>query len=471
MRRFLLCTLFGVVLLCGAAAAFPASATATADTSDGNVTLYRADDADLESVSDIRAGIENGTIENASGLLINETLVVEIKSNQLAAELEAENASSTEAFFGSSEVGATDRDLMLSAEITAPGMAPVDIPLGSENTTVRRSGNVSYVIVDSHAVDPEHGSLSDVYNRYIYSLRVDTEAVTIDSDEPSVRFHRSELEVAYLDDGEPLPAEPIRRHVDVNIGTTDQFEAHLKLEGGETRTTIIELDEEGSFSFDLSDVDHGTAYTLEFRRGDETVQTVRGEVLEPYARLEVRDANATTNESYRNASKAVNMTATLSHGGKIRILNPTNDSTYDRKAVSPNEMYNGTLSLVTYDDVVSPTTEEEFHVYFDRGPAALETYYPNGSPAAVIHENGSVTRYAADFETPTADIVDDPPETKNGSTAETGATDGSTEPENTVASDDESADEPSTGDDIPGFTTVATVVALFLVAKRIGRRT
>ncbi|WP_226480533.1 hypothetical protein [Natrinema amylolyticum] len=471
MHRHLRWTLFAVVLLCGVATVSPASATATADTPDGNVTMYRAhDSADLESVSDIRAGIENGTIENTSGLVVNETLVVEIESDRLAAELEAENSSPTEALFDSSEAGTTGRDVVLSAKPKPPGLATFDVPLGPENTTLRRSGNATYVLVDSRSVN-QRGKRVFRGDLYSYSLRLDTEAVTLDSDEPAVRFYQNEIEVSYLSDGEPLPTERIRHDVVANIGTVDDLEARLELEDGVTRTAAVEpVDgdrEKGRFSFDLSDVDHGTAYTLELRRDGRSLRTMRGSVLESHARLEVQDVNATANGSRRNVSKAIRVAVELSHGGEIRVTDPTGGSVLDVEHVDPSEKRTSLLPLYN----VSPSANESVHIHLEREPAALETHYPNGSPAAVIHENGSVTRYAADFETPTTDIVDSGSETENESAAGTSATDGSTEPENTVASDDESADEPPTEDDIPGFTAVATVMALFLVAQRIGRRT
>ncbi|WP_226004203.1 hypothetical protein [Natrinema salinisoli] len=451
MRRIAFCTLLGILLLCGVATGSAVGTASHSDSDDGNVTMYRAHDStDLESAADVRSGIENGTIENVSELVVNETLVVEIESDRLAAELEAENASPTDAFFGSSEVGATDRDLTLSGTPSAPGAAGIEVPLGSENTTVHRNGNVTYVLVDSGSVTSEHRSLSDDF--YSYSLRVETESVTRNVNEPEVRFHRSEVEVSYLDDGEPLPAERIRRHLDVNIGTTDDFEVRLELEDGETRTPAIEPDEgygeEGTFSFDLADVDHGTAYTLEFRRDGRPVRTMTGSVLEPHARLEVQDANATANGSHRTVSKAITVAVELSHGGEIRVTDPSGDSTLEVEHVDPGEKRNLTLPLYN----VSPSANESVHVRLERESPAVDASYPNGSPAAVIHENGSVTHRTPGFEASTAAIVGDP-----------SASESST-------SDDGSADEPPAEDGIPGFTAPLAVIAVLVFVRRLGHR-
>jgi hypothetical protein len=282
--------------------------------------------------------------------------------------------------------------------------------------------------------------------------------VTRNVNEPEVRFHRSEIEVAYLDDGEPLPPERVRRHVDVNIGPTDEFEVRLELEDGETRTTTIEPDErygeEGTVSFDLSDVGHGTAYTLEFRRDGRSVQTMTGSVLEPYARLEVQDADATANVSRRNVSKSITVAVELSHGGTIHVTDLAGGSTLEDEYVDSGEKRSLTVPL----DNVSPSANETFHVHLERESPAVDAYYSTGLPAAVIHENGSATVNAAGFETPTAAIVDD--RSENRST--TGA--GSLRTENTTM-DDESPIE----DSIPGFTAITAVAVLLFAARRIGR--
>ncbi|PCR91274.1 hypothetical protein [Natrinema ejinorense] len=464
MRRLAVRLLFGVAVLCGIVAGSAAGTTVRPDPADGNVTMYRAHDGvDLENVSDVRAGIEN-----ASRLVVNETLVVEIESDRLAAELEAENASPTAALFDSSGTDPTDRDVVLEWS-GPPGLQRNNVPLGPENTTVHRHGNETYVVVDTRSVDPEKGSFSDIPS---YSIRVGSGAEALEWHGQSVRFYRHAVEVRGLSDGEPLPAEPIRRRVEVHVGSTDDLEARLELEDGGTRTEGIEpAERDGEFAFDLSDVDHGTAYTLEVRRAGETARTIRGTVLQPHARLEVRDANATTNASYRNASKAINATVTLANGGAVRILDPTADSTYDREAISPNETHNVTLSLVTSDGVVSPAAEAEVHVYLDRESDAFEPHYPNGSPAAVVHENGSVTQYAADFEAPTADVVDDPSETERPTADENESATEPSETEHTTSNTTHPTDEPSDEDVVPGFTAAVAVAVLLPFTRQIGRRT
>lgn len=448
MRRTALLTIVGALVVLGSVATGSVVADG-ADDGDGNVTLYRASDVEIDGLEDLERGIADGAIENASAMLVTETLVVKMDDERLSKYYDT-NADSTEDFFESFR--ADGRELRLHQAETTPEQPPLEIPLGTENTTVYRNGSVMYAVVDATITNdvwrPDGGEFGVTYGS----------SIEPESTDNRMRIFETKAEIQDHADGEPLPTETIRREVDVNIPADRSLEARLELGNGETRTAPVESviwSSESGFAVDLQHVDPGTEYALTLRHDGDVVESYSGEVTPPRAALEIHDVNETI--ANNRSVRTVTVSAELSHGGGVRATDAETSEQYYFTTVEPGK--NRTQTLSTSD------IDEPLHIHLEREKRASEQYYPDGSPAAIVHENGSVTAYEPVLEESSMSETSDVTNGEwNGSVEsnEVATSDEST------ADDAESSDASRSSDGLVGFTpsTAVAAVAISLLAIR-----
>lgn len=450
MRRSALLTVAGATALVVLGTVATGAVVADgADDTDGNVTMYRAADVEIDGLEDLERGIADGSIENASAMLETETLVVKIDDERLA-EYYDTNVDSTEDFFES--LRADGRELRLHQAETTPEQPPLEIQLGTGNTTVYRNGSVTYAVVDATITNdiwrPNGGEFGVAYGS----------TVEPESPDNRMRIFETKAEIRDHADGEPLPAETIRREVDVNIPADRTLEARLELGNGETRTATVEsvIWSSGSgFAMDLQDVDPGTEYTLTLRHDGDVVESYSGDVTSPRAALEVHDVNETVADN--RSVRTVTVSVELSHGGVVRATDAETSEQYYFATVEPGENRTWTLS--------TPDVDEPLHIHLEREKRASERYYPDGSSAAIVRGNGSVTAYEPVLEgSPMSEPNDGTDGERNGSVEsnEAAAADEST------ADDAESSDASRSSDGLAGLTasTAVAAVAVSLLAIR-----
>lgn len=142
--------LLSTTLLCVVLALLAGPAVASANYDDANVSIY-ATDADLDGAGDIEAAIENGTASTPQNVLIGDSLIVAIDSGRLAGEIDEANGSTpTERFF---DVLDGDPELRIGQINYFQRYGPKVFQLGPANTTVYRSGDRTYAVIDTGTVD------------------------------------------------------------------------------------------------------------------------------------------------------------------------------------------------------------------------------------------------------------------------------------------------------------------------------
>ena len=145
-----LSALFSTTLLCVVLALLAGPAVASANYDDANVSVYAAD-ADYDDASEIESAVENGAANPAEVVLIDDSLIVAIDSGRLAEEIdEANESTTTERFFAVLE---GDPELRIGQINYLQRYGPKVFQPGPANTTVYRSGNTTYAVIDTGTVD------------------------------------------------------------------------------------------------------------------------------------------------------------------------------------------------------------------------------------------------------------------------------------------------------------------------------
>jgi len=312
-----------------------------------NVTLYYAETAEFPNVTALEAGIEEGEVKQAERMLIGETLVIEIESERLAADLEAGNGSTTERFF---DVLAEDADLgiLQHPETVDPHYAPWELHPDPAHVTVYRTRNTTYVTVplDSAGEDGEEATfeirdgdrrISTAHPRRFvvaFSYEVafgpgeDEELWLSPDDHPSMELHPKPI----LTFDPPLnyPSWSLVGP-DVVTGTgrfaiTRNFTARAVFDDGITiNTTVTPTPDSEIVEFDLDfrDAGPGSSFTLELLHDGTVFEQHNGTVQEPSASLSKPQVRAVGDD---DESFLLQVTAFLSHGGAVDVVDETGES-------------------------------------------------------------------------------------------------------------------------------------------------
>lgn len=111
-----------------------------------NLTVYRAANANFQSVASIEEAISNSTAESAGTVAVGDTLVVAIESGRLAATMKTINGSTTARFFTALDGEAEFRIIQTNPTTNANRKFAM---VGRENVTVHRTGTTVYVLVET----------------------------------------------------------------------------------------------------------------------------------------------------------------------------------------------------------------------------------------------------------------------------------------------------------------------------------
>jgi hypothetical protein len=407
---------------------------------DANVSGYNTD-AELESAGEIESAIENGTATPAEVVLIGDSLIVAIDSERLAEEVdEANGSTTTERFFA---VLDGDPELLIRQTNPLQKYGPKVFQLGPANTTVYRSGDTAYAVIETGEINVErpdyNGSVDAEIDRGdVYQIRFGTDLSTTREEGSEFRTVRVEAEfddiesVAVYD---PLAPDIVNRIVEAYIEPMEDAVVTLTLGSGETRSERIavpELDSsnwihETRVEFDLRDVEPGTDFTLELVHDGAVVDRRNGTVREPEATLsDVRFVEV-------DGQAHLNLTANLSHGGKVMTVTADGERLASID-VEPGEATNLSIPVVYYGDVLVPEGGRVLAVRTD-GPEP--NYYPDAGQAI---GDGGVQRPTP---TPTPTVTPTPSPAPSTATPTTAT--------------------PSSPVDQPGFG-IAGILAAFAVA-------
>lgn len=394
-----------------AAAAVPASA----HSGIANVTVYATPDADFDDATDIETAIDRGTLEPGRYVLNDSTIVVAIRSERLAGEIEAHDGTPTRSLFDALEDGV----FSFVQENPTAERDPRFVRLGPRNATAYRSGHTTYVVLDPsaftyyrpweggpkevghrngdryvlavglhHASGPPAGSLYDFPEAALYDTR------NFSHSEPIYIFDRKAEFSA--DVNRPLATGTVRQDVRLFVPPENELRAVLTMSDG--RTLVSEFVPSrpghrgawggisGSVQFDLAGVDNGTDYTLLLVHDSEIADRSEGTVLELRATLR----NVTVER--RNDNLEIRLDARFSHGGSVVAVNEygwqiargtipegAESTNADRPVVlRPDSLLTGRLTVVaTRDD---PQVDE---------------YYPNPESRFLVFPGNGTVRMAA----------------------------------------------------------------------------
>ena len=326
-----------LLALVGAAAAGTAPAAAQDDVVD--VSLYAAPDGSFDGASAVRAAIDAGRLEPADRVVVGDVLVVAIDSVRLADDLAAANGTTTERLFAVLEGNATLRVVQTDASTHSP---PKLLALGPANVTAHRDGATTYAVVDTAALDvryayPERHRFGDATlyggERFAVEFGYHLEPVPVSGSSsgpfvgPAFRLVLTHGEFTWDTHRDaPLPPEVVSRQVRVEVPPDDS--AVVRLQVGDGRTVSYPLDlgalpGNDRVWFDLRGVEPGTPYALALVHDGEVVDGYEGVVREPRASL--RDPTLTAIDAEVEGQAALHVTARLSHGGELHVLDETCD--------------------------------------------------------------------------------------------------------------------------------------------------
>jgi hypothetical protein len=320
-------TLLGLALTGGASA----DTTVSEET---NVSLSVTENASFDSVEEIEAALEDGTLEFDEYMMVGETLVIRVESERLAGEMAANSGTPTERFLAALDDDSVFRLVQMNP---SPNRQRLVLPFGAENTTVFRNESTVYLSVDTGAVTPIYrqdgttaGGSTELRAGQQYRVQF-----AVDSPDgcpgfegackpvgPEIEFQDVEAELFgpySIDSPAVLAPEETELSVKVNVEPEEGVRVRMHLSDS---TTITKEPEPVSWSgfpgvkVDLGDVDPGTEYTLELVHDGDVVSQQNGSVEALEASL--RNPNLTVDDSVR-----LNLTATLSHGGQVQVFNGT----------------------------------------------------------------------------------------------------------------------------------------------------
>ena len=254
-----LLSIIGLAIIAG-----PVLATAPSY-DDTNVSGYNTD-AELESADEIKSAIENGTATPAEVVLIGDSLIVAIDSERLAEEVdEANGSTTTERFF---DVLDGDPELLIRQTNPFQKYGSKVFRPGPANTTVYRSGNTTYSVIETGEIDverPDYNRSADaeIDRGDVYQIQFGTDLSTTRKEGSEFRTVNVEAEFNDLESVavyDPLAPGLVNRTVKTYIEPMEDAVVTLTLDGGETRSERIAVPE-----LDSSNWVHGTHVEFDLR--------------------------------------------------------------------------------------------------------------------------------------------------------------------------------------------------------------
>lgn len=298
-----------------------------------NASLYVTDD-DTFDVEDAATAIEDGTLETANETFFGEDiLVVELESEKLATELDERNGTTDERFF---DALAGNLTFSLVQTNPTPQMVPMGVDVGPDNATVHQNGTTTYVAIEtanaeldwvgSAVPDPELYGGETFAVRFGYEMDDSFGYVG-----PETEFHPTGAEFSSLR-LDPLAPELVNETVDVYTKPEDELLVRATLEDGAVlNATVTDVDWAAGmgYSLDFRHLDAGTEYTLELVYDGDVVDWRNGTVQELDATL--RNAEIEVEPGVKDDTSSVesvgwlNVTAELSHGGRVLVYDKTGE--------------------------------------------------------------------------------------------------------------------------------------------------
>lgn len=463
------------------------SSAAAGTTNDGNVTLYRGPATAMADADAVETAIENGTLEQTDKVVVGDGLLAVIESDRLAEVMASGNGTTTDRFLAAREGNGTFRIIQLNPAAERPRKVA---RTGLQNLSVYRNGTTVFVLVDTAALnttfrgeDRNPAQIRDG-DRFAVTFGFDLEA-PISPTGPAVEFYRTTAEFQPAFRYEPLAPEIVNRTVRINIESDDRVVAKLTLDGRPTMTVPVEpvsWSGDPGVSFDLREVEPGTAYTLELVHDGAVVDRYNGTVLAPKARVsnatvtEVTTQHVVTRDGDRvtetiDDQTAVNATVLLSHGGQVLVYNE------DCERIGYAWVEAGVETRVSVElwsggQPVRDRDPEEFAVSVRAVRRIGAERVPYLSPAAQLTVNGAGSE-CGQVVTPTGTKATTSATDISGSAtmATTSATPIETPVEPESSPDEESpTDVEITSPGQPGFTGATAVIAVLVLIGTVSRR-
>lgn len=283
-----------------------------------NVTVYDANGAQFDDAESIEAAIKNGSIQPARRVLVETNVVVAIRSERLATELQDAESSKTDGLFEGLANGSVSlRQINSGSDVPAKYTR-----LSQSNATVYGNEMWTYIVLETPELEFYRGSgeyrvETTVDSGDAFVAAVEYESATPAKSQPFKLFE-TPAEVFAWDRFDPLPPAVVEWGVRINIPPTTAANATMRLEDGRTATTRIQPNESTGWDtirFDLRNVANGTNYTMRVIHDGTVVNRLQGTVTTAKATLE--------NVSVRNRTDglAIRLDATLSHGGSVVLRN------------------------------------------------------------------------------------------------------------------------------------------------------
>lgn len=408
----------------------PVSASTPSD--GGNVSAYQARAGQFANASDLISAIENGSLERAGRLVLGDTLVVKIESPRLSETMAAGNGTTTRRFFDALDGDAefrivqTNPDTMVNRKLA---------PVGPQNVTVFRDQTAVYLLIYTDQlrfVRNEVGRPAAIHGGERFAVEFgyhlpdlplggeyDSTGPVIELYPTTGKFDRQPYRY------KPLPPEWIKRSVVLNIPADDSIFVRLTLHGSDRPITFRHHPTEYpaflDFWLDLRDVDPGTGYTLELVHDGTVIGRYIGTVSQPAARIGNVTVTTIDNQTH------VNLTARLSHGGKVQVLNE-DCKQVGWTRVAPGELTRVSIDLWQEGKKVRVSNVGDFGIMVRalREAGSPTAVYRTGSTSVKLNWDGTDCRVPSREATPTVQSPEPPPTSEAKPETVSPVTEGST---------------------------------------------
>lgn len=413
------------------------------DEKPGTLSVYQSEQQDFADGEAIKTAINEGSVEPAETVIAKNTLVVEIESEQLIDALESYNGSTTERFV----MATTGNESAIEFRIRQPaGTEGIEriAHLGIDNTTVYRTGQTAYVVVEPDTVTFELSHSQE-------STSVDPEGMvyalfgyegTYVSTEFRIVPRAATFEHPPAAD-EIVPPAVIHRSIRIFAPPEDSVRVRATFEDG--KSIMVRPDwtprfETVDLSLNLSEVSSGTEYTLALLHDGEIVDRRTGTVVRP---------EATLHEIQLTDDGTMMVRVALSHGGTLTIRDDTGRVIAEQNVSSGNE----TELFVPLPDDLSPP----IHVSSAGNLQSGIEMYPEESTKEVAVKDLRITTEMRISDELRQDSISTP------STPDSSVT--STDTGRTTVDDRQT---PTDSDQGTGLTVITGVIALVVfVATRV----
>jgi hypothetical protein len=415
------------------------------DEKPGTLSVYQSGQQDFADGEAVQTAINERSVKPAETVIANNALVVEIEFEQLINALESYNGSTTERFLTATTGNETAIEFRIRQPAGTEGIERI-AHLGIDNTTVYRTGQTAYVVVEPDAVTFELSHSSE-------STSVDPEGMvyalfgyegTYISTEFRIVPQAATFEHPSAAD-EVVPPAVIHRPIRIFAPPEDSVRVRATFEDGKSimvrpnwtpRFRTVDL------SLNLSEVAPGTEYTLELLHNGEIVDRRTGTVVKP---------EATLHEIQLIDDRTMMIRVTLSHGGTLTVRDDGGQVIAEQNVSSGNE----TELLIPLPDDLRPP----IHVSSAGNSQSDIQMYPKESAKEIIVENLRITTDMKTSDELRQDITSTP------STPDSAVT--PTDTERTTAG---SSQTPTDSNQRAGLTVVTGVIGLIVFATALVRQ-